>query len=176
MIEKQIAGLDRGLQRVLETAAVAGVEFPTAAIAYGLEESLTTIEETCEELERRHRFLRATGIGTLPNGTVTARYAFTHSLYQEVLYDRVAPWRRVRLHQLIGERGEEAYAERAADIAAELAMHFELGHDYRRAVKHLRQAPRIISFASPTGRPSHISCELWVFSNTGLSGSEQAHG
>ncbi len=140
MIEKQIAGLDRGLQRVLETAAVAGVEFPAAAIAYGLEESLTTIEETCEELERRHRFLRATGIGRLPNGMVTARYAFTHSLYQEVLYERVAPWRRVRLHQLIGERGEEAYAERAADIAAELAMHFELGHDYRRAVKHLRQA------------------------------------
>jgi DNA-binding winged helix-turn-helix (wHTH) protein len=140
MIENQIAGLDRQLQRVLETAAVTGVEFPAAAIAFGMEEDLTTIEETCEELERRHRFLRATGIGTLPNRTVTARYTFTHALYQEVLYDRVAPWRRVRLHQLIGERGEEAYGERAADIAAELAMHFELGHDYRRAVKHLRQA------------------------------------
>src|SRR5262249_58243420 len=63
-----------------------------------------------------------------------------HALYHEVLYERVAPWRRVRLHQLIGERGEAAYGARAADIAAELAMHFELGHDYRRAVRHLRQA------------------------------------
>jgi hypothetical protein len=140
MIENQVAGLDRELQRVLETGAVAGVEFLAAAIAYGLERDLTAIEEVCEELERRHQFLRATGISTLPNGTVTARYAFTHSLYQQVLYNRVAPWRRVRLHQLIGERGEEVYGVRASDIAAELAMHFEFGHDYRRAVKHLRQA------------------------------------
>src|SRR5262245_19329763 len=140
MIEKQIGRLDRESQRVLEVAAVAGAEFPAAAIAVGLEQGLARVEEQCEELERRHQFLRSTGVSTLPNGVVTARYGFIHALYQEVIYQRVAAGRRVRLHQLIGERGEEVYGERAGEVAAELAMHFEQGRDYRRAVKHLRQA------------------------------------
>src|SRR5262249_55200200 len=57
-------------------------------------------------------------------------------------YHRVAAGRRVRLHQLIGERGEEVYGDRVGEVAAELAMHFEQGRDYARAVKHLRQAAR----------------------------------
>jgi hypothetical protein len=37
------------------------------------------------------------------------------------------------LHQRIGEREEEAgYGERAKEIAAELAVHFEQRRDYRR--------------------------------------------
>ncbi|HEY6381183.1 MAG TPA: hypothetical protein VIY07_05205 [Pseudolabrys sp.] len=46
------------------------------------------------------------------------------------------------MHQLIGVHAEEVYGERSAEIAAELAMHFEQGHDYRRAVKYLRLAAR----------------------------------
>jgi predicted ATPase/DNA-binding winged helix-turn-helix (wHTH) protein len=140
MIEKQIERLDRQRQRLLEVAAVAGAEFPAAAIAVGLDQDLAQIEEHCDELERRHQFLRATGVSALPNGIVTARYGFIHALYQEVLYRRVPAGRRARLHQLIGERGEEVYGERSGEVAAELAMHFEEGHDYRRAVKYLRQA------------------------------------
>lgn len=140
MIEKQVGRLDRERQRVLEVAAVAGAEFTAAAIAVGLEQDLARVEEQCEELECRHQFLRATGVNALPNGVVTARYGFIHALYQEVLYRRVTAVRRARLHQLIGEGGEEIYGERAGEVAAELAMHFEQGRDYRRAVKHLRQA------------------------------------
>jgi hypothetical protein len=140
MIEKQIERLDRDRQRLLEVAAVAGTEFPAAAISIGMEKSLMWIEEQCEELERRRLFLRSTGVGMLPNGIMTARYGFIHALYQEVLYRRVAPGRRMRLHLLIGERGEEAYADRAGEVAAELAMHFEEGRDYGCAVNYLRQA------------------------------------
>jgi DNA-binding winged helix-turn-helix (wHTH) protein len=107
MIEKQIERLDRGQQRVLEVAAVAGAEFPAAAIAVGSEQGLADVEEQCEELDRRRLFLRTTGVSTLPNGIVTARYGFIHTLYQEVVYQRVAAGRRVRLHKLIGERGEQ---------------------------------------------------------------------
>ncbi len=67
-------------------------------------------------------------------------YAFRHTLYQNVLYERIAEARRVRLHRLIGEREEQAYGARAGEIAAELAVHFERGHDYRRAVQYLQQA------------------------------------
>ena len=75
-----------------------------------------------------------------PDGTVTTRYGFRHALYQEVLYERVPAGRRIGLHRRIGEREEAAYGERAREIAAELAMHFERGRDYGRAVQYLQQA------------------------------------
>lgn len=140
MIEKQIERLDQAQQRVLEVAAIAGVEFSTSAIAAGLEQTLVPIEECCEELARRHLFLRASGESSYPDGSITGRYAFIHALYQEVLYQRVSGARRARTHLLIGERGEAVYGEYASEVAAELAMHFEMGRDHRRAVKYLRYA------------------------------------
>ncbi|HMG36469.1 MAG TPA: AAA family ATPase [Blastocatellia bacterium] len=140
MIEKQIDRIDRDLQRLLEVAAVAGVEFSTIAVAAGLEQDLMRVEEQCEQLERQHLFLRPTGVNTFRDGNVTARYGFIHALYQEVLYHRISVGRRAAFHQRIGERGEEVFGEYAADVAGELAMHFELGHDYRRAVTYLRTA------------------------------------
>jgi adenylate cyclase len=44
------------------------------------------------------------------------------------------------LHQHIGEREEQAYEQRTRKIVAELAVHFEQGRDYRKAVDYLQQA------------------------------------
>src|SRR6185369_14197433 len=63
---------------------------------------------------------------------------FVHALYQNVLYDRIPAARRVRLHRLIAERGEEVYGNRAVEISAELAMHFERGRDYKRAAYYFK--------------------------------------
>jgi tetratricopeptide (TPR) repeat protein len=54
------------------------------------------------------------------------------------LYDRLPAARRVKLHRLIAERGEEVYGQRAVEISAELAMHFERGRDYRRAAYYFK--------------------------------------
>ena len=77
-----------------------------------------------------------------PDGTMAARYGFRHALFQEVVYARISPERRVSLHQRIGSRLENAYGKRAAAIAAELAMHFDQGRDPQRAVLYLEQAAR----------------------------------
>jgi len=64
-----------------------------------------------------------------------------HALYQNVVYQQMAAARRVRLHQRIGERLEEAYGVHASDMAAELAMHFEQSRDYYpRAIHYLQPA------------------------------------
>src|SRR5262249_11834521 len=97
-------------------------------------------EVQCEALVRREQFLRVQGMSAWPDGTVAARYQFLHALYQEVLYERIPAARRGRLHRLIGERTEAAYGTQAREIAAELAMHFERGRDYRRAIQYLQQA------------------------------------
>jgi tetratricopeptide (TPR) repeat protein len=140
MVEKQLDRLALEEQRVLEAASVAGVEFAAAAVAAALEVKVDRVEEWCEELVRRGQLLRAQGLVEWPDGTVSGRYIFIHALYQEVLYQRVSAGRRIRLHCKIGEREEQGYGTQAAEIAVELAVRFEQGRDYRRAIHYLRNA------------------------------------
>jgi len=142
MIEQQIERSSPEEQRALEAASAAGAEFSAAGVAAGVEAAVEAVEERCAELTRRGQFLRAKGTAEWPDGTVAARYEFLHALYQEVTYERVPAGRRAHLHQRIGERAEGAYGARAEEIAAELAVHFERGRDYRRAVRYLGQAAR----------------------------------
>jgi predicted ATPase len=140
MIEKQVGYLSKEEQRMLEAASVSGVEFSTLTVAAGLGEDAAVVETQCEELARRHQFIRDCGFHQLPSGEVAARYGFIHALYQNVLYERVSAAKRVHLHRRVGERGEELYGEKSGEIAAELAMHFERGRDYPRAVQYRQQA------------------------------------
>jgi len=140
MIEKQIDHLGAEEQRTLETASVAGAEFSTLAIVSGLGEDRAAVEARCDGLARQRQFIQDCGVQELPNGEALTRYGFIHALYQNVLYDRVSPARRVQLHRRLGELGEELYGEHARGIAAELAMHFERGANYSQAVKYLHQA------------------------------------
>ena len=138
MIERQIEQLTPDEQRVLEAASAIGMEFPAAAVDAALEEPEGTSEEHCERLVRQQRFLHVREPKTWPDSTVTGSYAFTHALYQSVLAQRVAAARRLRLHQRIGGRLEAAYGAQTDAIAAELAVHFDQGRDYGRAIRYLQ--------------------------------------
>jgi predicted ATPase len=140
LIERQIERLSAEDRRLLEGASVAGMEFSAAAVAAGVETATESVEERCEGFARQAHFLRTSGAADWPDGTVASRYSFLHALYQEVLYERIPARRRQRLHQRIGEQEEHAYGARAKEIAAELAVHFEQGRDYRKAVRYLQQA------------------------------------
>jgi predicted ATPase/DNA-binding winged helix-turn-helix (wHTH) protein len=140
LIEHQLEGLSPEEQRLLEAASVAGVEFSAAAVAAGVEAPVVEVEERCEVLRRRGQFLQACGEEAWPDGTVAGRYGFCHALYPEVLYHRLSVGRRLQLHRRIGERAEAGYGARAAERAAELAVHFERGQDDRRAVRYHQHA------------------------------------
>ncbi|NOT57955.1 MAG: AAA family ATPase, partial [Deltaproteobacteria bacterium] len=140
LILQQLERLSTEERRVLEVASVVGMEFSAAAVAAGLTTEIETVEECCAGFAQHGRFLRAHGAADWPDGTVAARYSFLHALYQEVLYARIPAARRRRLHQRIGEREEHAYGEHVPEIAAELAVHFEQGRDYGKAVQYLQQA------------------------------------
>jgi predicted ATPase len=140
LIEKQIAQLGEDERRVLEVASVAGAEFTVAAVATALKQDIDEVETICEEVAGQGHFLEERGIAEWPDGAMSGCYGFRHALYQNVLYDRIAEARRVRLHRLIGERLETGYGVRVGEIAAELAVHFERGREYQRAVRYLEQA------------------------------------
>jgi len=142
LVSVQMERLPSREQRVLEAASVAGFEFSAAEVAAGLTADDVATEEQCERLVRQQQFLRPAGVSEWPDGTVAARYEFRHAVYQSLWQERVKAGRWRRYHQLIGERKEAAYGERANEIAAELALHFEQGGDYRKAIRYYHQAAR----------------------------------
>ncbi len=127
-------------RQILEVGSVAGVVFSTEEVATGLAIDLVEVETRCEGLVHRQHFLQRQEIDTWPDGTLTARYGFLHALYQQVVYEHVSPIRKQRLHHQLGMRLERGYGERVREIAAVLAMHFERGRDYQRAVLYRYKA------------------------------------
>jgi DNA-binding winged helix-turn-helix (wHTH) protein/predicted ATPase len=140
VIERQVDRLHPAQRGLLEVASVAGANFSAAAVAAGAQLALDDVEATLTGLARHHRFLREAGALEWPDGTIAARFEFLHALYREVLYQRIPAGRRAELHREVGGREEAAYGERAHEIAAELAMHFEQSGDLQRAVCYREHA------------------------------------
>ena len=140
LIEQQLERLAPEERRILEVASVAGAEFSTAAVALSLEADRERIEQECEGLARRGQWLHFSGLEPLPDGSVASRYGFTHGLYQQVVYERLAAAQRVRWHRRMGESGEQMYGAQGLESAAALAFHFEWGQDYERAVQYCGRA------------------------------------
>jgi DNA-binding winged helix-turn-helix (wHTH) protein/predicted ATPase len=139
-IEQQADRLLPMERAVLEVASVAGATVSTAAVAAVPGFPPNESEGTLAALARRHQFVREAGTVEWPDGTIGTRFDFLHVLYRDVLYQRVPAGRRAMLHRQVGTREEQAYGDRAPEIAAELAMHFERSGDLRRAGIYLQHA------------------------------------
>jgi tetratricopeptide (TPR) repeat protein len=140
LIMRQMDRLTPQAAQTLEVASIAGIEFSAAAVATALEADAGEIEQHCNELVRREEFLRRAGLSEWPDGTQSTRYGFRHALYQELWHERVPMQRRQRFHLTIGARLEQAYGNRAGEIATELAVHFEQGQNTQRAIRYYQNA------------------------------------
>jgi DNA-binding winged helix-turn-helix (wHTH) protein/tetratricopeptide (TPR) repeat protein len=140
IIAHQIECLTAIQQRILETASAAGAEFCASLAAAVLGHDIVEVETVCEGLARNAQGIVQAGMAEWPDGTVAGCYAFRHALYQDVLYQRLAPAHRVQTHRRIGERLEAAYGSQTTQISSVLALHFEKGRDFAKAVRYLSQA------------------------------------
>jgi DNA-binding winged helix-turn-helix (wHTH) protein/tetratricopeptide (TPR) repeat protein len=140
LIEGQLRLASLEERDVLEVASVAGLSFDAPAVAAGLAGPADDVDSICHRLSRADRWLRTLGHREWPDGALVSRYAFQHALYQRTLYDRLSPGRRATLHEQMGRHLESAYAGRGAEVASELARHFQGGRDHARAVVYLEQA------------------------------------
>jgi DNA-binding winged helix-turn-helix (wHTH) protein len=145
LIELQIERLSAEEQRILEIASVR--RFPLSVTVGSAVANIEpdTIEELLEGLARRHQVVRPAGLRDYKTGP-SLSYEFVHVLYRDVLYGRIGPARRRRLHQSVAENVEALGVLGQAEVAAELAYQFEEGGDWPRAVKYL------ISEANTAGR------------------------
>jgi DNA-binding winged helix-turn-helix (wHTH) protein len=140
MIERQLELLRESEQEMLLVASVAGLEFSTRTLAGAGGGSAPELGVLCHALVRRRQFLRPAATIQLHDGSLLERYGFIHSLYQHALYRGVPEARRVLLHRALGEFQESAYSRHLDEIAAELAMHFEEGRDYAKAIQYRRMS------------------------------------
>ena len=131
---------------MLEAASVAGPEFAAHAVA-GIAPPASEladveyVEQLCDGLARRQEILRAAGESAWPDGTTSARYAFRHALYQQVIYQRLAAVAPPA--PAPGDRraaGEPRTAGAPVEVASELAAHFERSRDVDRAVRYHAEA------------------------------------
>ncbi len=140
MIEQRADALSDDERELLETASVSGVQFWSAGVAAALGRDREDAERRCTQLTRRHGFLVVGERTADAPQALGASHDFSHALYQQVLYERVEPTRRRRLHDAICVALRDAWGARAGDVAAELASHFERGSIPARAVEFLDAA------------------------------------
>lgn len=140
MIETQLQRLSPPECRLLEAAAVAGSQTSVPLLAAVLERDAADVDAACEAAIRAGHFLRRAGTVGWSGGHAVQRYAFTHELYGKVAYENVSSDRRARLHQRVAETLEAAHVDRAAELAGQLATHFQRGGDAARAVHYLTEA------------------------------------
>lgn len=145
IVEPRLERLTADERRVLEIASAVGLEFSAHVVACAAPtgsdlRDVEVVEHVCDTLARRQELLRATGESISLAGTTSARYAFRHALYQQVLHQGLNPSQRRRLHQRIGEQMEARYAGRTQDVASALAAHFERSGDVERAVRYHGEA------------------------------------
>ena len=140
MISKKIDALSAEERRALQYASVEGTEFLSTVSAKLLGVDEIDLEELLAQVGKTHRLIETLGEEELPDGSLTTRYRFAHALYQNFLYGDLVNKRRVSLHQQAGEQLVLHYGKRAPQLATQLALHFERGRDFVRAVEYLIHA------------------------------------
>jgi DNA-binding SARP family transcriptional activator/predicted ATPase len=140
LIGQTLAQLDPADRELLRVAAVVGREFSSVAVAAATGRPPVEVEVRCAELAVAANLVLAAGEERWPDGTVTARYHFSHDLPREVLYDDMPASLRAEAHGRVGRRLEEAYRSKPKEIAATVAEHFVLAGEALPAAASLRLA------------------------------------
>ncbi|HVF33451.1 MAG TPA: AAA family ATPase, partial [Acidimicrobiales bacterium] len=118
VIGRRLSRLDESTNRVLAAASVVGREFDAGLVA-----QLVSLSE--DDVIDLLEMARAAVLVSEVPGAID-RYAFTHALVRQALYDELATSRRVRLHR----RAAEAIEATAGDTDPPL---FELARHYLEA-------------------------------------------
>ena len=157
MINYELGRLSDDERRLFDVASVAGEEFSAALVAAGLSRDAVEVERDIEALVRKDHIIVRSGASEWPDGTYSGSYSFRHILYQNVIYQNLAPGQRAQTHRRLGKRLEEAYTGRTAEIASVLALHFEQGRDFPSALRYLGQAAE-----SSTKRLGHAEAASYL--------------
>jgi DNA-binding SARP family transcriptional activator/tetratricopeptide (TPR) repeat protein len=124
-IAERIGRLPEPSRALLAAASVEGEDFTAEAVARGLgagEEEV--IQHLSGALSKQHRLVVARSLRRR-DGHSLSGYRFRHYLFQKYLYQSLDEVERARLHEAIGNALEVSYGAGSAEVAVQLAHHFE---------------------------------------------------
>ena len=133
VINERVESLGKNVSGVASMASVIGREFPLRVLeefAGEQEEELIGVMDRCEGYGLVHSI---SGVGE-------EKYAFTHDLLQEALYESIGPARRRRYHLRIAQVIEKLYASRLENRYESLAYHFREGNSLENAAIYSHRA------------------------------------
>jgi DNA-binding winged helix-turn-helix (wHTH) protein len=140
IVDLQRADASAEEAEALDAASAAGTAFDTQAVAGALNAEPLAIEAVLDRLANREQFLRRAGTANWPDGSACRRFEFIHDVFRESIYQSLAPGLRQNFHHRIAECMEAGFADAAEPVAAELALHAELGGDRQRSITFLIMA------------------------------------
>jgi len=117
VVKARIDRLDEECQNALTFASFIGNDFTCEALAAvtGIEENrlLETIEKLLKTGLVKHKVIRGEDV-----------CSFADIIVRDVVYEEVSPFRRKKLHNVVGCALEKVYAKRIDEHFGELALHF----------------------------------------------------
>jgi DNA-binding SARP family transcriptional activator len=116
VVAQRLGLLSEDCRRVLAVASVVGREFRADVLATASELDGAALLDLLSEAVAAKSLLELPG--------ASGRFRVAHALVAEVLYDELAPDRRIRLHRQVGEALEAIHAAEPEQHLAELARHF----------------------------------------------------
>jgi DNA-binding winged helix-turn-helix (wHTH) protein/tetratricopeptide (TPR) repeat protein/ABC-type cobalamin/Fe3+-siderophores transport system ATPase subunit len=140
VIEKQIVRLPEDLRLLLGAASVCGMEFRADTVADALSHDPIGVQQSADRLAAQLNWLSALGVARRADGSLDALYTFRHALYRRVFYQRLGAANRAEMHRRVGLSLQRGRVAGMPVAAAELAMHFELGHEPSLAMQHYADA------------------------------------
>ena len=99
LIDMQLSVLDDDSRAALAIASVVGQRFAAAAIADATAQPLPRIEQLLQRLVQRGEFITRCAPVIAADGSISAGYAFVHTLYRNVLNHGIAAGTRARLEE-----------------------------------------------------------------------------
>lgn len=127
VVQGRLESLTHGAMALAEYASCIGREFGAAVALSG--QAMADAGNALAELQSR---------GIVVAGEATM--AFSHALFQEIVYKGLAPRWRSAHHRSIGEYYERAHQGRLSDVAYELARHFSETGENEKAYAYCRSA------------------------------------
>lgn len=139
-IAERIGRLAQPLQKLLQVASVEGEEFTAEVIAQTLNlDEHEVVRQLSRDLDKTHALVRAIGTKRIGQRRVS-RYRFRHILIQRYLYNLLDDVEGVYQHERVANTLEYLYGEQAADVAVQLARHFEAAQLPEKAIGYLHLA------------------------------------
>ena len=142
VIAERIDRLPEDAQLLLRAASVEGDEFTAEVTArvLGLDRA-EVLRQLSGRLGEEHKLVRGYRVTWLePDRRSLSRYRFRHALFHDYLYQRLDAVEQARLHQLTGEALEELHGTQAAQIAVQLAHHYDQAGLAAKAIEQLHLA------------------------------------